>query len=119
MLLAKHMKTLSNTQIVDKQCLLQKKNSLQSSDTLVTETTKQPINLNQVHIKFIEFATAYAKPLKVLAVLFFFIIGTIIFIPLLARALDIESEAQEHVMLDYKDDLNKKAPYDAPQDEKE
>jgi hypoxanthine-guanine phosphoribosyltransferase len=90
---------------------------------MTTATMATPANplvdLNQVHTKFTEKVKAKDKALKILMVLLFSIIGAVIFTKLLVRAIDIESEAQEYVLLDYKDDLNKKISFEAPQTDKE
>ena len=119
MLLARHMKTLSNHELSDKHDLLQKENSKTVHTAYVTDTAKPLIDLNQVHTKFTEKVKPYDKALKILMVLLFSIAGAVIFTKLLVRAIDIESEAQEYVLLDYKDDLNKKISFEAPQRDKE
>ena len=117
MLLARHMKTLSNHELSNKHDLLQKENSKAVHKAYVTDTANPLVDLNQVHTKFTE--KAKDKALKILMVLLFSIIGAVIFTKLLVRAIDIESEAQEYVLLDYKDDLNKKISFEAPQTDKE
>lgn len=113
------MKTLSNHELSDKPDLLQEKNSQSIHNANVTETTKPLIDLNLIHTKIAKKVKPYEKALSIVVVFFFVVVGALIFTKLIARALDIESSAQEYVMLDYKDDLNKQAPYDAPKNEKE
>ena len=119
MLLARHMKTLSNHELSNKHDLLQKENSKAVHKAYVTDTAKPLVDLNQAHTKLTAKVKANDKALKIFMVLLFSIIGAVIFTKLLVRAIDIESEAQEYVLLEYKDDLNKKISFEAPQTDKE
>ena len=69
MLLARHMKTLSNHELSNKHDLLPKENSKAVHKAYVTDTAKPLVGLNQVHTKFAEKVKANDKPLKIFMVL--------------------------------------------------